>query len=60
MVFSMVTAMMKQSKLLQRMAKETGINLNSIFNTLTKVMNIVRDECGEDVQDYFNKDYHLI
>ena len=45
---------------MRRMAKETGINLNSIFNTLTKVMNIVRDECGEDVQDYFNKDYHLI
>tara|TARA_R110002126_G_scaffold35863_1_gene109807 strand:- start:873 stop:1445 length:573 start_codon:yes stop_codon:yes gene_type:complete len=45
---------------MRRMAKETGINLNSIFNTLTKVMNIVRDECGEDVQDFYNKDYHLI
>jgi len=45
---------------MRRMAKETGINLNSIFNTLTKVMNIVRDECGEDVADFFNKDYHLI
>jgi hypothetical protein len=45
---------------MRRMAKETGINVNSIFNTLTKVMAIVRDECGEDLEDYFNKDYHLI
>ncbi len=45
---------------MRKMAKETGINLNSIYNTLTKVMNIVRNECGEDVQDYFNKDYHLL
>jgi len=45
---------------MRRMAKETGINVNSIFNTLTKVMTIVRDECGEDLEDYFNKDYHLI
>ena len=45
---------------MRKMAKETGINLNSIFNTLTKVMDIVRSEVGEDVEDYFNKDYHLI
>lgn len=45
---------------MRRMAKETGINVNSIFNTLTKVMAIVREECGEDLEDYFNKDYHLI
>jgi|TARA_R110000787_G_scaffold15296_3_gene47266 DNA-directed RNA polymerase specialized sigma24 family protein len=45
---------------MRRMAKETGINLNSIFNTLTKVMTIVRSEVGEDIEDYFNKDYHLI
>ena len=45
---------------MRKMAKETGINVNSIFNTLTKVMAIVKEECGEDVEDFFNKDYHLI
>ena len=45
---------------MRKMAEETGINLNSIYSTLKRVMEIVRVECGEDVEDYFNRDFNLI
>lgn len=47
-------------KSMRKIAEETGIRLGTIHKTLNKVMDIVRAEVGEDVQDYFNKEYHLI
>ena len=47
-------------KSMRQISEETGIRLGTIHQTLNKVMAIVRREVGEDVQDYFNRDYHLI
>ena len=47
-------------KSMRQISEETGIRLGTIHQTLNKVMDIVRREVGEDVQDYFNRDYHLI
>lgn len=47
-------------KSMRQISKETGIRLGTIHQVLNKVMDIVKAEVGDDVADYFNKDYHLI
>jgi len=47
-------------KSMRQISDETGIRLGTIHKTLNKVMDIIRDEVGEDVADYFNKDYNLL
>lgn len=47
-------------KSMRQISEETGVRLGTIHKTLNKVMDIVRDEVGEDVIDYFNKDYNLL
>ena len=44
----------------KRFSDETGIRLGTVHKTLNKVMDIIRFEVGEDVADYFNKDYDLL
>lgn len=45
---------------LRKISKETGIGLSSIHNSIQNYREIVRAELSEDLQDYFNKDYHKI
>lgn len=48
------------TKSMRQISKETGIRLGTIHKVLNTVMEIVKEEVGEDVADYFNKDYHLL
>ena len=41
-------------------AKDSGISLTSIFNTLKNCKERLRDEVGEDYSDFTNQDYDLI
>lgn len=47
-------------KSMRTLAKETGISLSSINNTLKKCKRSLITEVGEDYKDYLNKDYELI
>ena len=40
--------------------KETGISLFSIFDTLRKSKEYVKEKINEDYEDYNNEDYELI
>ena len=41
-------------------AKDSGISLTSIFNTLKNCKERLKDEVGEDFEDYNNNDFDLI
>lgn len=41
-------------------AKDTGISLTSIFNTIKNCKERLRENVGEDYEDYNNQDYDLI
>ena len=41
-------------------AKDSGISLTSIFNTLKNCKKRLRDAVGEDYTDFINQDYDLI
>ena len=45
---------------LRKIAKGTGIGLNSIHNSIKNYKEILKREMGEDMQDYINKDYSRI
>ena len=47
-------------KSMRTITKETGISTSSIFNTLKNCKDIIREEIGEDYEDYLNEDYELI
>ena len=47
-------------KSMRQIAMETNVRLGTIHRNLNNVMDLVRAEVGEDVEDYFNKDYHLL
>jgi len=47
-------------KSMRQIARETNVRLGTIHRNLNNVMELVRSEVGEDVQDFFNKDYHLL
>lgn len=47
-------------KSMRQISDETGIRLGTVHKTLNKVMDIIREEVGDDVTDYFNKDYNLL
>ena len=48
------------SKSMRSISKDTTISLSSIFNTIKKCKNKIRDLIGEDVEDYKNGDYDRI
>lgn len=45
---------------MRMLSKETSISLISIFNSCKKYKKIIKDELGEDYQDFLNKDYDKI
>ena len=45
---------------MRAIAAATTISLSSIFNTLKSCKNKIREEFGEDIEDYNNKDYDRI
>ncbi|QDP57231.1 MAG: hypothetical protein Unbinned221contig1000_19 [Prokaryotic dsDNA virus sp.] len=47
-------------KSMRTISKETGISTSSIFTTLKHCKERIREEVGEDYQDYLNKEYELI
>jgi RNA polymerase sigma factor (sigma-70 family) len=47
-------------KSMRTLSKETGISTSSIFTTLKNCKERIRENCGEDYQDYLNEDYELI
>ena len=47
-------------KSMRQIAMETNVRLGTIHRNLNNVMELVRAEVGEDIEDYFNKDYHLL
>ena len=49
-----------QEKSMRRISSDTTISLSSIFNTLKKCKNKIRDKFSEDVEDYKNGDYDRI
>jgi DNA-directed RNA polymerase specialized sigma24 family protein len=47
-------------KSLRKIASETGISLTSIYNSCKNYKIIIEQKFGEDVADFFNKDYDKI
>jgi len=47
-------------KSMRTLSKETGISTSSIFTTLKKCKDAIREEVSEDYQDYLNEEYELI
>lgn len=45
---------------MRKIARESKISLSSISNTIKKCRTRLKDELGEDFQDYFNKEYKRI
>lgn len=58
---SMLFKVYKEGKSSMRdIAKDTGISLTSIFNTIKNCKERLRENVGEDYEDYTNQDYDLI
>jgi len=53
-------AYFKTDKSMRDMAEETTISLTSIFNSIRKYRAILKEEFGEDWEDYINGDYDKI
>ena len=45
---------------MRKISRETTISLSSISNTMKKCKKRLRDELGEDIEDYFNQEYKRI
>ena len=45
---------------LRDIAAETKISLSSIYNSIKNLRDLIKDKFGEDVEDYFNRDYDKI
>ena len=48
------------NKSLRQIASETKISLTSIYNSCKNYKNIIEEKFGEDIADFFNKDYDKI
>jgi len=48
------------NKSLRQIASETQISLTSIYNSCKNYREIISNKFGEDIMDFFNKDYHKI
>ena len=58
---SMLFKVYKEGKSSMRdIAKDTGISLTSIFNTIKNCKERLRENVGEDYEDYLNEQYDLI
>lgn len=45
---------------MRKISRDTTISLSSISNTIKKCKKRLRDELGEDIEDYFNNDFKQI
>ncbi len=45
---------------MRKIARDSKISLSSISNTINKCRRKLKDELGEDFEDYFNKEYKRI
>ena len=45
---------------MRKISRDTTISLSSISNTMKKCKERLRNEIGEDIQDYFNNDFKHI
>ena len=45
---------------MRKISRDTTISLSSISNTMKKCRQRLKDELGEDIEDYFNKEYKRI
>lgn len=45
---------------LRDIAAETKISLSSIYNSIKNLRDLIKEKFGEDVEDYFNRDYDKI
>ena len=58
---SMLFRLYKDSNLsMRQIADKTNISLTSIFHTLKKCKDRLKENIGEDYEDFINKDYELI
>ena len=54
------TQYVESGKSIRTIAKETKMSKDSIFQTLKNCKNKIKESCGEDWQDFKNKDYDKI
>jgi predicted DNA-binding protein YlxM (UPF0122 family) len=47
-------------KSLRQISSETSISVTSIFNTIKTCKKRIKNNIGEDYEDFLNKDYELI
>jgi predicted DNA-binding protein YlxM (UPF0122 family) len=47
-------------KSLRQISSETNISVTSIFNTIKTCKRRIKNNVGEDYEDFINKDYELI
>tara|TARA_R110002167_G_scaffold301760_1_gene506050 strand:- start:614 stop:1156 length:543 start_codon:yes stop_codon:yes gene_type:complete len=47
-------------KSMRTLSKDTGISTSSIFNTLKHCKDAIREDVGDDYEDYLNEEYELI
>ncbi len=47
-------------KSMRQLSKETTISTDSIFNTIKKCKQRIREAVGEDYEDYLNSDYEMV
>ena len=45
---------------MMKLSKIVGVSKSSVFNSLKKSKNRIKELFGEDMEDYFNNDYELI
>ena len=45
---------------LDKLSKDIGIGRSSLYNSIKKYREVIRELFDEDAQDYFNGEYHLI
>jgi hypothetical protein len=45
---------------MRQLARDTDISLNSIYNSIKKYKEIIREKFSEDWEDYINQDFDLI
>lgn len=45
---------------MRQLSRDTGISLSSIYNSIKKYKDIIREKFAEDWEDYINDEFHLI
>ena len=51
---------LNEGKSMRKLAEDTGISVTTIFWTIKKCKQRLRENVGEDYDDYYNRDFELI